>query len=434
MCNRPNIIFNPTVVSILKHSDHSVYVSSPSDFYRSSHVSSVKQLYKLFHPKTVFKEYDSLPDYSDQLKTLLNSCMKYYYLFDGQLYPLYLLAPCCHCSDCARSRSSNIRSRLLLEAASYDEMPLFLTLTYNTACLPQSFDQDGNCIDLPFTSEYVSKSLKYFLKRLHVNISRLGKYNPSFRHFAVSEHGSLHNRVHLHLILFNHGVKASDLLSFTDFVRDTWSKGNIDLRYIYSASGFAYISKYLFKSRMNSSMPEHLSFSTVNGSLGVPYFIKHKICVHDLNHEKIKVNYFGVIKELFIPKQIFDYFVKPFCRNFPNFSTFVNNVKNYFSTVSSLHPAKEILQSLESLYCYSSLNDVQFVEHRSSTPFTDELLSLLDAFISYYDSKQFDLSSLLRDKDIRLRRFLSSLDMEFEFSTIHPSYYNFLTDISSDLQ
>lgn len=434
MCNRPNIIFNPSVISILKDPDYFIYVSSPSSFYRSSYVSSVKQLYKLFHPNNVFKEYKSLPDYSDHLQSLLNECKKYTYHFNGELYPLYLLAPCGHCADCARSRSSNIRSRLLLEAAAYDEMPLFLTLTYNTACLPQSFDSNGNCVDLPFTSEYVSKSLKYFLKRLHINISRLGEYNSSFRHFAVSEHGSLHNRVHLHLILFNHGVKPTSLLSFTDLVRDTWSKGNIDLRYIYSASGFSYISKYLFKSRMNSSVPEHLSFSTVNGSLGVPYFIKHKICLHDIVDQKIKVNYFGSIRELFVPKQIFDYFVKPFCRNFPKFSTFVANVKNYFSTVSSLHPAKDILQSLTSLYYHSSLNDVLFVEQHSCTPFTDELLSLLDSFISYYDSHSFDLPSLLRDKQARYLRFLASLDNDFKFTSIDPSFYNFLTDYSKDLQ
>lgn len=434
MCNRPNIIFNPSVINILNDPDHSVYVSSPSDFYRSSTVSSVKQLYKLYHPNRVFKERHNLLDYSVQLKDLYNLSKKYSYCFDGELYPLYLLAPCGHCADCARSRSSNIRSRLLLEAAAYDEMPLFLTLTYNTSSLPQSFDSDGNCVDLPFTSEYVSKGLKYFLKRLHVNISRLGDYNQSFRHFAVSEHGSLHNRVHIHLILFNHGVKPTSLLSFTDLVRDTWSKGNIDLRYIYSASGFSYISKYLFKSRMNSSVPEHMSFSTVGGSLGIPYFIKHKICLHDLNDQKIKVNYLGTNREFFVPKQIFDYFVKPFCRNFPKFSTFVANIKNYFSTVSSLHPAKDILQSLTSLYYYSSLNDLLFVEHNSSTPFTDELLFLLDSFISYYDSKHFDLSSLLKDKDLRLRRFLSSVDDDFDFTDIDPTYYNFLTDISSDLQ
>lgn len=434
MCTRPNIIFNPSVISILKDPDYFIYVSSPSSFYLSSHVSSVKQLYKLFHPNNVFKEYKSLPDYSDQLLSLLNECKKYTYHFNGELYPLYLLAPCGHCADCARSRSSNIRSRLLLEAAAYDEMPLFLTLTYNTSCLPQSFDSNGNCVDLPFTSEYVSKSLKYFLKRLHINIARLGEYNQSFRHFAVSEHGSLHNRVHLHLILFNHGVKPTSLLSFTDLVRDTWSKGNIDLRYIYSSSGFSYISKYLFKSRMNSSVPEHLSFSTVNGSLGVPYFIKHNICVHDLVDQKIKVNYFGIIRELFVPKQIFDYFVKPFCRNFPKFSTFIANVKNYFSTVSSLHPAKDILQSLTSLYYHSSLNDVLFVEQHSCTPFTDELLSLLDSFISYYDSHGFELLSLLRDKQTRFLRFLSSMDSDFKFTSIDPSYYNFLTSYSKDLQ
>lgn len=434
MCNHPNIIFNPTVVSILRDPDLNVYVSSPSEFYKSSQVYSVKQLYKLFHPKTVFKEYSSLDPFSQDSLNLLNSAKKYEYLFNGQLYPLYILSPCGNCDSCAKSRSSNIRSRLLLEACTYNEYPLFITLTYNDSCLPQSFDENLNCVDLPFTYEYLAKGVKLFLKRLHINIYRLGRFNSSFRHFVVSEHGSLHNRVHLHLILFNHGVKPLELLEFTDLVRSTWSKGNVDVRQVFSASGLFYVSKYVFKQRMNSSVDEYFSFSTVGGSLGVPYFIKNNINVAHLADSKVTVNYFGSIRELYIPKQIFDYFVKPFCRNFPNFSTFVSNIRNYFSTVSSMHPAKSILESLTSLYYYSSLSNVLFLEHNSSCSFTDELLFLLDSFISYYDRKSFALTRLLSDKNIRLRRFLAACDSEFEFSDVSPTYYNFLTDISSDLQ
>lgn len=434
MCNRPSIVFNPTLLSILRTSDYSVYVSSPSDFHSSAYVSSVKQLYKLFHPDNVFKTYKSLSDLSPEIVDIANSAKKYEYLFDGQLYPLYILAPCGKCDSCARSRSSNIRSRLLLEACAYNEFPLFVTLTYNDQSLPQSFDENMNCIDLPFTYEYLAKGSRYFLKRLHTNISRIGKFNHSFRHFVVSEHGSLHNRVHLHLILFNHGVKATDLFEFTDLLRSTWSKGNVDVRFVFSASGLSYVSKYVFKQRMNRTVPEYFSFSTVGGSLGVPYFIKNNINISQLPDSKVTVNYFGAIRELYVPKQIFDYFVRPFCRNFPSFSIFVSNIRNYFSTVSSLHPAKTLLESLTSIYFYSSLSDIKFVEQSSVTPFTDELLQLLDAFVSYFDSRNYDLKKLLSDKQIRFKRFIDSTSSEFEFSQISPQFFNFLTDISSDLQ
>lgn len=434
MCNRPRIIFNPSLLSVLRTGDLFVYVSSPSDLYPSSFVTSVKQLFKLFHPRHVFSTYESLLDFSSEIMDIVGSAKKYQYEFDGQLYPLYILSPCGKCDACARGRSSNIRSRLLLEACSYDEYPLFVTLTYTDENLPQSFDEDMNCIDLPFTYEYIAKGCKYFLKRLHTDISRFGKYNRSFRHFVVSEHGSLHNRVHLHLILFNHGVKAVDLFEFTDLVRSSWGKGNVDVRFVFSASGLFYVSKYVFKQRMTRSVPEYFSFSTVGGSLGVPYFIKNKINVSQLPDSKVTVNYFGTIRELYVPKQIFDYFVRPFCRNFPSFSVFVSNVRNYFSTVSSLHPSKSLLESLTSIYYYSSLSNIQFVEQSSVTPFTDELLQLLDAFVCYFDSRNFDLKELLSDKQLRFKRFIDSTASEFEFSDVSPQYYNFLTDVSSDLQ
>lgn len=180
----------------------------------------------------------------------------------NERYPLYMEVPCGHCECCQSSKMNAFVHRCLLETASYDCLPIFLTLTYNNENLPK----DG---------KVSVRDVQLFLKRLRINLERHG-YAKRIRYVVASEYGKL-GRPHYHLILWNLG--QTDILSYSrigDLIDSSWNKGFTRHRLVRAddSTSFKYTAKYLFKDCVTScpegeeSRPTFLLSSNRGGGIG----------------------------------------------------------------------------------------------------------------------------------------------------------------------
>ena len=115
-----------------------------------------------------------------------------------------LMIPCGKCDSCIEKRTRDWAVRCCLEAAEY-ENNCFLTLTYNTKCLP---------------SHGVSKKdLQKFIKALR------NEYGEGIRYYAVGEYGQKSYRAHYHAIILYFFITITSNISTA--IKANVSNGNI---------------------------------------------------------------------------------------------------------------------------------------------------------------------------------------------------------------
>lgn len=119
------------------------------------------------------------------------------------------LVPCSQCLSCRIARSKEWALRIMLEASLYPHN-YFVTLTYNEASVPRGnfLYSDGR---LEENQTNLRKSdVQGFLKRLLERCRQ--KYNHvGVRRFVCGEYGTLTDRCHYHMILFNMPDLSSEL-------------------------------------------------------------------------------------------------------------------------------------------------------------------------------------------------------------------------------
>lgn len=166
-----------------------------------------------------------------------------------------LLLPCGRCIGCRLERSRQWAIRCIHEASLYEHNS-FVTLTYDDQHLPH----DGGL-------HY--RDIQLFLKRLR-------KQFPGVRYYGCGEYGTLRDRPHWHLILFN--------LTFTDLT--LWKRSNADHSLYRSATlenlwpyghssigrvtfeSAAYVARYIMKKVTgDQSDSAYQSVSTVTGEV-----------------------------------------------------------------------------------------------------------------------------------------------------------------------
>lgn len=243
MCLRPVLIYNP---EFLKNKHTFIQV------HYNKRIKYVVQFYKGFNYGF------EMPSAKAVGATLENH--ENYFGVDGAGFVTNMWLPvnCNKCPECIEQKRSALSVRMQLEQLGHDPIrPLFVTLTYDDFNLPP----DGvNTTDL-----------KYFLKRLHINLTRAG-YSSYFRHVFFSEYGSLHGRAHYHGILY--GLDTSRFPRFLDFVsllEKSWGKGFVFVKHCDSGV-YGYISKYIHKDAFypvpSGKNPNFWVGSRKNGGLG----------------------------------------------------------------------------------------------------------------------------------------------------------------------
>lgn len=164
------------------------------------------------------------------------------------------VVPCGHCEICNTHRRLEWQYRLRIHLMSCDQMPMFITLTYDNYHLPLMM-HDGDVVrasDIPFPDEAVPTvyrpDMSAFIKEYK---RRYGLRQEEFQYFGCQEYGDLFDRPHGHLILF--GDKELYWLFMCDTdnaqkrVRDVWKYGNVHVC-VAGYDGMAYVTKYCLKS------------------------------------------------------------------------------------------------------------------------------------------------------------------------------------------
>lgn len=109
--------------------------------------------------------------------------------------------PCGQCIACRMNRSQEWAIRCMAEASLYKHN-YFVTLTYSPESIDkycfsgvESFDPDSGAIDFRYSLE--KSRISKFMKALRQNLG------DGIRFFGCGEYGSLYNRPHYHICLFN---------------------------------------------------------------------------------------------------------------------------------------------------------------------------------------------------------------------------------------
>ena len=135
------------------------------------------------NPKCALLIPDSSSSTGQKIKFLPNRYLDVSYVDLKRKYgDMLVQIPCGKCDSCIEQRTKSWAIRCVLEASQY-ENNCFLTLTYNSKCLPKG----GLC----------KKDVQSFIKRLR------NKYGSGIRYFGCGEYGEHYDRPHYHAILFN---------------------------------------------------------------------------------------------------------------------------------------------------------------------------------------------------------------------------------------
>lgn len=233
----------------------------------------------------------------------------------GECVPTYLVVPCGKCLECAVSRQTEWKNRMILEQSCHKNKPcFFLTLTYDDEHLPK----DG-----------VSKSdARDFIKSLHDFFRHHGL--PSFRSALFSEYGSLRGRPHYHAVIF--GFHTDEVLTVKkkhrfhkelnswsyitrhyrgDYfimrfaVNHCWKRGFTYTVNVRDFKAFGYISKYVAKNivspQKSGSNPNFVVASRCRGIGGLCLDDEDFLRSYQRDYPRITVNCMGETLEFTLP-------------------------------------------------------------------------------------------------------------------------------------
>ena len=135
--------------------------------------------------------------------------------------------PCGKCGQCLTQKRNEWTFRIKEEQKSQHSAH-FLTLTYNDESIPKTYGGSETII---------KKDLQLFIKRLRIYQTRHTRSKWKIRYYAVGEYGSLTQRPHYHLIIFNISPKTIQKLE------SIWGLGNIQIC-IANQKTIHYVTKY----------------------------------------------------------------------------------------------------------------------------------------------------------------------------------------------
>ena len=176
-----------------------------------------------------------------------------------------ITVPCGHCVSCLQRRSNGWSMRLE-EEMKVSTSAFFVTLTYDENHIP--INEYGN-----YT--LVKKDLQLFMKRLRKHSGN------RLRYYAVGEYGSITERPHYHMILFN--------LEDTQFIVESWDKGFVKVGSVNPGS-IRYTCKYIINvDKREQGRQREFALMSRRGGIGKNYLTPEIIKYHkDGNYTAIR--------------------------------------------------------------------------------------------------------------------------------------------------
>lgn len=338
MCLNPRIIINPAFVQASAFGRYRLY-SIRGEIHPYSRYDTMSFDYARFSVRR-----------NGITEDILDEC----YAIDpqtGDTLPLYIQVACGKCDACLHSRRVALKSRMLLEQASHENPPLFVTLTYSDKFLPE----DGVNV----------RDVQLFLKRFRSYMEYKFPNFSKFRYACFSEYGSKYGRPHYHLIIFGSHIgneSPRNLLFLEKELRKCWQMGFVYVK-LCDSGCFNYVSKYVLK---KSNVPECKKpnfqlMSRRTGGLGVP-FIRNNSSVYLqlLNSPEplLKLVVMGKEFKIYIPKCLRDSL-------FPKASSIIPaRAQKAFKRINLLTYLLSALQTVDSScfnLCYNYNKDHGFI-------------------------------------------------------------------------
>lgn len=196
-----------------------------------------------------------------------------------------LVVPCGKCELCRSAARSDWSVRLQLHSAQYQNMPLFVTLTYNEDNLVYADDVPTLC----------KSDIRGFIKRYR---DGMNLYNTDWSFFGCGEYGDSFGRPHYHLLLFGDNqlfdaFQKGQYLA-EEIVTKYWQKGFVKV-VIADWSGIHYVTKYVMKHVSEGDASDFVSpFTLCSKGIAANWLrspeakrLKSRINNFVLNHESI---------------------------------------------------------------------------------------------------------------------------------------------------
>lgn len=375
-CQHPVKIINPKCVEFVLSNFNDLFVADYVD--SSIHLSRCsihirKDCTTQSFKQEIMKYLQLIRNTHKYVDSLCNSV--------GEYIEFYINVPCGHCLLCNHKKRVALASKCSMENQSHDNLPLFVTLTYDNKHLP------------PFGLRY--SDVQKFLKRLRITLERKHSFTGRLRYVCAGEYGSKTNRPHYHLLIWDFPCKSiGDLFAIDKFIRDIWKQGITQTKPCDNSDAGLYLGKYLSKSvftKVPTSLVQPFHVCSIN--LGVKFV--ESVC-RDVILRNPKQTYFeyndkfsGALKRL----PLISYFIK---KMFPSKNeaipvTFRNALMD-FAVISRDFPFLSICDSYTFALFSPILKSVPPEEFRHCIFHQDWLESATYEIAKSMDSDYFRLS------------------------------------------
>lgn len=228
LCEHPVTIVNPKLVDFVLYSQSLYYVCE-----NNIHAPICYSL-----PITAYS--GSSREVKRQMLTMLKSMVRhnhivYFFNEHGECFETTMQVPCGHCLLCSERKRRSFAARCSMECQQHDQLPIFITLTYDDEHLPLF----GLCYS----------DVQKFLKRLRIGLIRDYGYKSPIRYAACGEYGTHTHRPHYHLLLWNmkRDGDLKNVFALDRYIRSKWKNGLTDIRFCGNSDAGYYIGKYFTK-------------------------------------------------------------------------------------------------------------------------------------------------------------------------------------------
>ena len=273
--------------------------------------------------------------YKQDIEQIYNSC----YLLNeetGESLNIFQVVPCGRCILCKNKQRLNWSQKNALEIGETNNLPLFVTLTYN----------DENYRDLNHKEQV--REMQLFFKRL-----RKAYKDTPIKYFLCSEYGTKHNRLHYHLLIHNIPVHLRELEQidkfnnvwapkFYHYIKDAWqNKGNINVKTAKSSKVVNYITKYMAKQLGIKLQSQNLG---KNFLLNFEQYIKNNPTERKITYQAIT----GEMQDVYLNTYILNTIIPTFARSVDiEFRNRLEKMFVYLEQVNDYYVWKEYHEIIE---------------------------------------------------------------------------------------
>ena len=226
-CENPVVICNPQLPEyFLTH----LGIKAINDFGNSvSYVVplAVTIIVKLKDKKKELKQWLSI--------FVRKSGIRYFIDDTGEIISSTMYVECGKCLVCREKKRKHFEALCSLECQEHDYLPLFITLTYNDANVPE----EGLRV----------KDVQDFFKRVRRGLDKRG-FTDKIKYAYCGEYGTTNtHRPHYHILLYGFPQYGAfkNYYKIDEFIKAKWNKGFILMKPCTDTNAGRYVAKYMTK-------------------------------------------------------------------------------------------------------------------------------------------------------------------------------------------